>query len=156
MVLSYLFFLKSNLSVSISAAHAGFQPIIWPLFLAFLVHTDRMFQLAWTTAASCPLVFAFLSPAATVTEGRVSLAVGRIKQYLPRTAEARTDKHSSLFMSYAHNFSKRAPLATSTVGVVTLGQTPLSSLTEVMGNGDEGKRWEKGIKSVRGGWIKGP
>ena len=65
MVLSYLFFLKSNLSVSIPAAHAGFQPKIWPLFLSFLVHTDRMFQLAWTTAVSCPLVFAFST--ATVT-----------------------------------------------------------------------------------------
>lgn len=89
------------------------------------------------------------------SEGRASLALGRIKQYSPRTAEARTGKHLSLFMSYAHNFFKWALLATSTVGIGTLGQTPLSSLSEVMGNGDGGKRWEERIKRMRGGWIKG-
>lgn len=89
------------------------------------------------------------------SEGRASLVMGRIKQYFPRTTEARTGKHWSLFMSYAHHFFKWTLLATSTVGIGTLGQTPVSSLSEVMGNGDGGKRWEEGIKSMRGGWIKG-
>lgn len=52
-------------------------------------------------------------------------------------------------MSYAHNFSKWAPLATSTVGVVTLG--PNSFVIPDWGHGKWGwkeKRWEKGIKEV--------
>lgn len=89
------------------------------------------------------------------SEGRASLALGRIKQYFPRTAEARRGRHWSLFMSYAHHFFKWTPVTTSTVGIGTLGHTPVSSLSEVMGNADGGKRWEEGIKSMSGGWTKG-
>ena len=78
-------------------------------------------------------------------EGRASLGMGRMKQYLLRTAEAKTDRHLALFMSHAHNFSKQSfsNHHCSWVGVGAPDQTPLSSLSEVMGNGEEWEGWEK-------------
>lgn len=121
----------SWLSAHILAIMSLFHTADWMNVLAGLGHRCLM-----------PLsLCSFKSFSNCVLKGRASLDMRRIKQYLLRTMEARADRHLALFMSHAHDFSKWSSSGHrySSAGVGTSDQTPLSSLSEAMGNGKCGR-----------------